>query len=326
MIGLRPIPPIPGSRNQLIGHLLLPGVKPRNILANNSMMMILAFITAMVVGGFPNGFAFTNSNIAMLSLIVMMSLSLTSLRLRGLKLKDHSVPIRNAFLLSFFLSTGTTIAMSYLFQGDIRDGWIIMAAVPSAVSIVPFTYLLKGDLDSTLVSSASLYILALAATPIITLVFLGTAVDVMTLLGYVGYLILLPLVVSRLLRKVDIRPEQKGMAINVAFFVLIVAIAGPNRQVFFGDPIILTGLVIVAFVRQFGIGLLWNWYLERKNTPRTRKVPEVLFASYKNTGMAATLAIALIGPTAAVPATVCTLVDIVWLIFLSKSLFSTTRP
>jgi bile acid:Na+ symporter, BASS family len=288
-------------------------------------MMVLAFITAMVVGGFPSGFVLTNSNIAMLSLIVMMSLSLTSLRLRGLKLKDHSIPIRNAFLLSFVLSTGTTIAMSYLFQGDIRDGWIIMAAVPSAVSIVPFTYLLKGDLDSTLVSTTSLYLIALAVTPIVTLVFLGTAVDVMTLLGYVGYLILLPMVISRLLRKVKIRPEHKSSAINVAFFVLIVAIAGPNRQVFFGDPIILGGLILVAFVRLFGIGLFWNWYLERKNVPRARKVPEVLYASYKNTGMAATLAIALIGPTAAVPATVCTLVDIVWLIFLSKSLFGPDR-
>ena len=287
--------------------------------------MVLAFLAAMITGGFPGGIALTNSNIAMLSLIMMMSLSLTSLRLRGLKLKDHSVPIRNAFLLSFVLSTGTTIAMSYLFQGDIRDGWIIMAAVPSAVSIVPFTYLLKGDLESTLVSSASLYILALAVTPFITLMFMGTAVDVMTLLGYVGYLILLPMAISRVLRKVDIRPAQKSAAINVAFFVLIIAIAGPNRQVFFGDQMILWELVLVAIVRIFSVGMLWNWYLERKTVPRARRVPEVLFASYKNTGMAATLAIALIGPTAAVPATVCTLVDIVWLIFLSKSLFGPTK-
>jgi BASS family bile acid:Na+ symporter len=301
------------------------GVKPWDILANSSVMMVLAFITAMVIGGFPGGIVLTNSNIATLSLIVMMCLSLTSLRLRGLKLKDHAIPIRNAFMLSFVLSTGMTIALSYLFQGDIRDGWIIMAAVPSAVSIVPFTYLLKGDLDSTLVSSASLYLIALAATPLVTLVFLGTPVDVMTLLGYVGYLILLPMVVSRLLRQVDIRPHQKSMAINVAFFVLIVAIAGPNRNVFFGDPVILTGLIAAALIRQFGIGLIWNWYLVRKNAPRSRKVPEVLFVSYKNTGMAATLAIALIGPAAAVPATVCTLVDIVWLIFLSKSLFSPSK-
>jgi bile acid:Na+ symporter, BASS family len=279
----------------------------------------------MVTGGFPAGIFLTNSNIAMLSLIVMMSLSLTALRLRGLRLKDHSAPIRNAFLLSFLLSTGTTIAMSYLFQGDIRDGWIIMAAVPSAVSIVPFTYLLKGDLESTLVSSTALYLIALAVTPIITLVFMGTAVDVMTLLGYVGYLILLPMVISRFLRRVDIRPVQKNAAINISFLVLIVAIAGPNRQVFFGDPAMLFALIAVAFVRLFGMGLFWNWYLQRKGVPRTRRVPEVLFVSYKNTGMAATLAIALIGPVAALPATVCTLVDIVWLIYLSEYLFSPSK-
>jgi bile acid:Na+ symporter, BASS family len=300
-------------------------VQVRKILTNNPVMMVLAFLVAMITGGFPGWIALTNSNIAMLSLIVMMSLSLTALRLRGLKLKDHSVPIRNAFLLSFILSTGTTIALSYLFQGDLRDGWIIMAAVPSAVSIAPFTYLLKGDLESTLVSSASLYLIALAVTPFITLMFIGTAVDVMTLLGYVGYLILLPMAVSRFLRQVDIRPTQKSGAINVAFFVLIVAVAGPNRQVFFGDQIVLLGLVLVAFVRIFGMGMLWNWYLERKRIPRARRVPEVLFVSYKNTGMAATLAIALIGPAAAVPATVCTLVDIVWLIFLSKSVFSPSK-
>jgi BASS family bile acid:Na+ symporter len=301
-------------------------VNPLRILANNPAMMILAFVVAMVTGGFPGGIGLTNSNIAMLSLIVMMSLSLTSLRLRGLKLRDHSIPIRNAFLLSFVISTGVTIVMSYLFQGDMRDGWIIMAAVPSAVSIVPFTYLLKGDLDSTMVSSASLYLMALAVTPVVTLVFLGTAVDVMTLLGYVGYLILLPMAISRILRQVDIRPAQRSTAINVAFFVLIVAIAGPNRQVFFGDQMVLGGLIVVAVVRQFGLGLLWNWYLERKNVLRTRRVPEVLFVSYKNTGMAATLAIALVGPAAAIPATVCTLVDIVWLIFLSRSLFTLSKP
>ena len=301
-------------------------MNPLRILSNNPAMMIMAFVVAMVTEGFPGGIGLTNSNIAMLSLIVMMSLSLTSLQLRGLKLRDHSIPIRNAFLLSFVLSTGVTILLSFLFQGDIRDGWIIMAAVPSAVSIVPFTYLLKGDLDSTLVSSASLYLMALAVTPIVTLVFLGTAVDVMTLLGYVGYLILLPMVISRILRRADIRPEQKSTAINIAFFVLIVAIAGPNRQIFFGDQLVLGGLIVVAVVRQFGIGLLWNWYLERRSAPRTRRVPEVLFASYKNTGMAATMAIALVGPTAAVPATVCTLVDIVWLIYLSKSLFTLSKP
>ena len=213
--------------------------------------------------------------------------------------------------------------MSFLFQGDLRVGWIIEAAVPSAVSVVPFTYILKGDLEPTLVSSAVLYFIALAFTPLITLLFLGQPIDQFTLLEYVGVLILLPLAISRLIRRFELTQENKTATINLAFFVLIVAIAGPNRQVFFTDPVLLSGLIAVAIVRIFVIGLLWNWYLKRKAAPRKRRVPEVLFATYKNTGMAATLAIGLIGPAAAVPATVCTLVEISWLIFLSKYLFST---
>jgi BASS family bile acid:Na+ symporter len=290
-------------------------------------MMILAFIAALLLGGFPAEIGISNGTIAMLSLMVMMSLSLTALQLKGLRVRNHGKAIRNAFLLSFVLSSGITVLMSFLFEGDLRVGWIIEAAVPSAVSVVPFTYILKGDLEPTLVSSAVLYFIALAFTPLLTLLFLGQPIDQLTLLEYVGILILLPLAISRFMRRIEITPENKTATINLAFFVLIVAVAGPNRQVFFTDPVLLSGLAAVAFVRIFVVGLLWNWYLKRKGAPRKRRVPEVLFATYKNTGMAATLAIGLIGPAAAVPATVCTLIEISWLIFLSKYLFSTkTKP
>jgi BASS family bile acid:Na+ symporter len=297
-------------------------VSVQGLLGNNAAMMILAFVAAMLLGGFPEEIVISNGNIAMLSLMVMMSLSLTALQLKGLKVRSHRKAIRNAFLLSFVLSSGITILMSFFFQGELRVGWIIEAAVPSAVSVVPFTYILKGDLEPTLVSSAVLYFIALVFTPLITLIFLGQPIDQLTLLEYVAVLILLPLAISRFMRRLEISQANKTAAINLAFFVLIVAIAGPNRQVFFTDQILLSGLVAVAIVRIFVIGLLWNWYLKRKGAPRKRRVPEVLFATYKNTGMAATLAIGVIGPTAAVPATVCTLVEISWLIFLSKYLFS----
>ncbi|MCX6651307.1 MAG: hypothetical protein NT131_06605 [Methanomassiliicoccales archaeon] len=293
----------------------------RHILGNSAVMMTLSFIIALAVGGFPSGIVLTNSNIAMISLMVMMSLSLTNLRLRGLKVTDHAVPIRRAFLLSMVLASGTTVLMAFLFQGDLRAGWIIVAAVPSAVSVVPFTYLMKGDLEPTLVSTTALYVIALAFTPLLTLVFLGQAIDAVLLLTYVGLLILLPMFVSRPLRSLNINPENKTAMINIAFFVLIVAVAGPNRQIFFGDWALLSGLLAVAVLRIFGLGLLWNWYLQRKHVPRAQRVPEVLFSTHKNTGMAATLAIALIGPAAAVPATVCAVVDISWLIFLSHLVF-----
>lgn len=47
----------------------------------------------------------------------------------------------------------------------------------------------------------------------------------------------------------------------------------------------------------------------------------MLFSTYKNTGMAASLGLMLLGPQAALPAAVCMVVDVVWLIFAGKFLF-----
>lgn len=300
-------------------------VDVRRLLGNSALMMTLSFITALVTGGFPDGLPLTNGNIAMLSLMVMMSLSLTNLRLRGLKMADHSRSIVRAFILSMVLASGICVLVSFLFEGDLRAGWILVAAVPSAVSVVPFTFLMKGDLEPTLVSTAVLYVSALAFTPLLTFLFLGEAVEVMVLVTYVAVLLLLPMVISRPLRMLDIGPKDRTAMINVAFFVLIVAVAGPNRDIFFNDWRLLSILLAAAVIRIFGVGLLWDRYLRRRKVERGRRVPEVLFSSHKNTGMAATLAIALIGPEAAVPATVCAVVDIAWLIFLSHLVFKDDR-
>jgi BASS family bile acid:Na+ symporter len=295
-------------------------VDVRRLLGNSALMMTLSLITALALGGFPDGLPLTNGNIAMLALMVMMSLSLTNLRLRGLRVQDHSRFIVRAFLLSMVVASGASILISFLFEGDLRSGWILMAALPSAISVIPFTFIMKGDLEPTVVSTAVLYLSALAFTPLLTFLFLGEAVDVMVLITYVAILLLLPMVISRPLRMLDIDPRDRGAMINVALFILFVAIAGPNRDIFFNDWL-LSMLLAAAFVRIFGVGLLWDRYLRHRGVERSRRVPEVLFSSHKNTGMAATLAIALLGPAAAVPAIICAVMDIAWLIFLSHWLF-----
>jgi bile acid:Na+ symporter, BASS family len=286
------------------------------------LMMICALIIAMLFGGFPEAYPKMNKDVAMAALMIMMSFSLCSMKLRGLRLLDHRRSIALAFFLSFILSTGTTIAMAYLFQGDVRDGWILIAAVPSAVSVIPFTLILGGDLDGTLVSSAALYLVALLLTPILTLLFIGEAVSLYTLLWYVAMLIALPIVVSRGLRVVEIKPYNRSIIINIAFAALVIAVAGANRGVFYGEPGMLIALVAVAAVRTFGIGLVTEAVNRRRAQSWARRVPETLFATHKNTGMAAALSIALLGAGAAVPATVCMTVDIAWLIFVSRFMYS----
>jgi len=296
-------------------------VRPRDFLGNNAYMMVTALLIALVFGGFPEAYPKMNKDVAMGALMVMMSFSLCSMTFKGLQLRDHILSVRAAFALSFILSTGTTIAMAFLFVGDVRNGWILMAAVPSAVSVIPFTLVLGGDLEGTLVSSAALYLIALVLTPLLTLAFIGHAVSVVTLLWYVGMLIAVPVIVSRPLRRANIDPYKRSMVINIAFAVLVISVAGANRAVFLSEQGLLIALLAMAFVRTFVLGIAWERLSRRRAVPWAQRVPQILFATHKNTGMAAALAIALLGEVAAMPATICMTVDIAWLIFLSHYLY-----
>lgn len=296
-------------------------MKVRRLLANNTVMLASAFVIAIIFGGFPELVpGVTSSNISMFSLAVMMSFSLISLRFRGLDVRSHRGAIWRAFLLSFVLSSGLTILMAQLFSGDLRDGWIMVAAVPSAVSVIPFCYLLRGELESTLVASAALYFISLLLTPLITLLFIGESVGPATMLWSVAALILIPMAISRPLRALKMSEETRHIAINIAFAVLVIAVVGSNRGVFLGEPALLAALLAVAVVRTFGVGLAYDALSRKRGTPRERRVPEVLFATHKNTGMAAAMAMALLGPGAALPAAVLMSVDIVWLIFITRSM------
>lgn len=293
----------------------------KEFLGNNALVMVAGFIVAMLVGGFPEVYPRMNKDLAMLFLMVMMTFALCSLQLGGLNVRKHTGAVRKAFLLSFVLGTGATLLMAFLFEGDLRSGWILEAAVPSAVSVIPFVVLLRGNVEATLVSSAALYAIALALTPLLTLLFIGRAVDPLTLLWYVALLIVVPLAVSRPLRKASIGSEGRHIAINLAFAGLVIAVCGPNRGVFFGEIGIVIPLVAVAVIRTFGVGIGVDRWMRWRGASREERVSDTLFATHKNTGMAAALAIALIGDTAALPAAVCMTVDIAWLIYVSRFMF-----
>ena len=228
-----------------------------NFLGNSSLMMLTALVISLAIGGFPTDLPLSNGDISMLSLILMMTISLSTINLRSIKVGPHKKDIRNAFILSFIVSTGITIAMAYLFSGDLRSGWILEASVPSAVSVISFTYLWGGDTGSSAVSSVVVYIVSLGVTPFITFLFLGEAVSEITLLYYVGALIVIPIIFSRLVRRLVTSAEVRNILINLFFFVLVIDVAGANRDVFFTAGMVVVLLTVLAFIRTFGIGLIF---------------------------------------------------------------------
>ncbi|MEM2979036.1 MAG: hypothetical protein QW083_01235, partial [Methanomassiliicoccales archaeon] len=212
--------------------------------------------------------------------------------------------------------------LSFLFSDpSIRMGWILVAAVPSAIAVIPFTYLLRGDLQFSLVASAVIYIASIVITPLITLTFMGTPIDQLTLLWYVAVLIFLPLAASRFLARVPMTGRSRTIFINLAFFVMFFAITGSNRSAFFNEPLLVLSLLGVAAARTFIVGSAVEYFAQRLGVKRERRISLVLFSTYKNTGMAAALAAVLIGDMAAIPATVCLAIEVIWFVTLTRVIY-----
>jgi len=296
-------------------------MRPRDVIGNTSLMMLIGLVIALAVGSFPASLPVSNGTIAMLTLIVMMTLSLSTIELKNVRFRPFSKEIMTSFLLTFVVSSGFTFLGVLFFSGDTRIGWVLEAAVPSAVSVISFTYLWGGRTESSVVSSLAIYIMALAVTPFLTLLFLGEAVSELTLLYYVGVLIIIPMALSPFVRRLAISAPLRKAIINIAFLILVIAIAGGSRAVLLSGSMLILALALFSIFRIFTPGLLYYWLVVLKSEDRAKAIPGSLFITYKNTGMAASLALVLAGPEAAVPAAICIVVEITWLIIAGRYLF-----
>jgi len=279
-----------------------------------SAMMLLGLALGLVTGGFP----VLTKEISMASLALLMTVSLSNVRLAEAKGKDHVRDALLALAINYGVLTGVILVFGSFFEEDIWWGWVLMAAAPSAISVVPFTRILGGRTSRALFSTAANYLVALGLMPIISLALIGSAVSVESLVVSLLLLIVLPMALSRGVMRLRVDRRTNTVVMNLSFAVLIFAVAGANRDAFFGDAWLVLAISAVCIVRTFGTGLGTEFVLRSLRVPKEERVSNVLFASYKNLGLTATLAIALFEPVVAVPATICIVFEVVWVIFLLR--------
>ncbi len=271
-----------------------------------------------MLGLFTGGSPWYTKEISMISLAVLMTLSLSTVSLRDAKGKDHRKHAAIALALNYIMLTAVILAVGRLFSDDIWPGWVLMAAAPSAISVVPFTSVLGGKTTKALFSTAVNYVVALVLMPVLTLILIGNAVSATSLVSSLIILIVLPMAASRIVMRLSIKKRTNTVLTNLMFAVLIFAVAGSNRDAFFGDPVLVLAVSVACVIRTFGTGLATEFTLRRLRMEKSERIGHVLFASYKNLGLTATLAIALFEPIVAVPATICIVFEVVWVIFMLR--------
>jgi BASS family bile acid:Na+ symporter len=225
--------------------------------------------------------------------------------------------VMNYFILGIVLLLLNTVL---IYDEALRLGFILIAAMPPAVAVIPFTYFLKGDETLSLIGTAGAYLGALIIMPLSAFLFLGPGlIDPVKLLVIMLELILLPLIASRLLFRIGIASRLdsiKGPITNWSFFLLTYTIVGLNRDLILNQPLSLSPVVFIAMLSTFLLG----WGIEKVG--RLLHVPQkvltslVLLGTLKNYGLAGGLALTLFSKKTSMPATVSTIFMIVYIIWL----------
>lgn len=209
---------------------------------------------------------------------------------------------------------------------DLYLGFVIMAAVPPAVAVIPFTALLKGNAPLSLVATIGCYLGALVIMPLMTVALIGTGfVDYGKLIRIMLELILAPLLFSRILIRLKAVPRlepYKGTIINWSFFVVVYTIVGLNREHFFSRPLSLVHPALIALGSTFLLGAAIGWVCRLFRVSRPTATSLILLGTHKNTGLSAGLSLTLFNDLAAIPSTVSTVFMLTYLIWLS---FNQTR-
>jgi BASS family bile acid:Na+ symporter len=235
---------------------------------------------------------------------------------------------------SLFFPALLGIIMSYIILGNIiigisalviRDemlwtGFVLLAAAPPAVAVIPFSGFLRGNGPLSLIGTVGAYLGALVIIPLIFFTLLGAAeFDPYKLLLITLELILLPLGVSRLLirRKWNKQIESsRGAITNWSFFVVLYTIIGLNRDTILIHTTTLLPVVFIALMTMFVLGLLIDWVCHLFQISTETRTSLVLLGTLKNQGLAGGLALTLFGQEASLPAAVSTIVMIFYVIWL----------
>ena len=289
----------------------------KKILENTSIVFSLTIIIAIIYPDLakPLGALITPV------LIIAMTLSLREVKFDLKDLKSSRNQVFISVFMNYFILTAFTLAIGFAFIDDLEylKGFIVMAAVPPAIAVVAFAYLLGGNTKVAVLGEILCYILSLFLTPLIILLLLGGSVDLGYLIGLLVVLILFPLLLSRLIRGYKSRLfEYDKVMINICYMVVTYIVVGLNQKDLVTNYIGLLPIFLTLFARTFVIGTIIFVFLKWFKIGFKERITYSLFGSYKNGGATAVIAMMLFGVKAALPAAIQSIFELTYIIYFKR--------
>lgn len=296
---------------------------PVRLLRNRNFVLLLALALGFAVGK-PGG-TFTES-LVLPSLALVMTLSAASVSTRQLaSFKTMPARILVSLLLNYVVLGGIILALAYFLIDDreLWAGFVVIATVPPAVAILPFSAILGGDTVFSLVGVTGAYLAALVITPLVSVMILGADFfNPIRLLLILAELIFIPLVLSRILLATGlihkIQP-WRGTIVNWSFFIVTFTAIALNREAFLSDFGALAKMTFIAIIVSFVLGYAIKAIASGMRVRQDTSVSLVLMGTMKNYGLASGILLTLFSERSAIPASVLMVfgvLQMVWLVYL----------
>ncbi|MBC7131319.1 hypothetical protein H5T51_08965 [Candidatus Bathyarchaeota archaeon] len=301
-------------------HLIL-----ERVLKSTPVMLLLAILIGLV---FPQASNFFKDYVD-LAMIIVLTISAMGIRIKAIFSANKGVKMMLVGLaLNYVVLSALCILLGYLFfpqDVELRNGFAAMATVPVATAVVPFTHLLKGDVEYSMSITTLLYLSALILTPLLSYGLFGSAVNLWELIIVDVQLILLPLILSRILLLLKADRIPKGaydVTINIALAVIVYAIIGVNQPTFFTGEAFISLILLAALIRTFGIGILTEKIATKAGVEKQLIPPITMLASIKNMALTSTLTLNILTPKSSLPAAICMPLEILFFIYLKTKGYS----
>ena len=149
----------------------------KGLLGNSSFIMVLALVLALIIG-FP--YRDLGSKIPLIVLAVMMTVSLSRISFSNLNPIKHKTSVLRALILGTLVASFIPLAASLFIDDPLyKAGLVFIGAAPFAASVVPLSFIMKGDVEHAARGTIIVYLLSIIYIPVIVKLFAGETVSIL---------------------------------------------------------------------------------------------------------------------------------------------------
>ena len=259
-----------------------------------------------------------SSELIVVALMVQMTLSMDGLSISKEALSEGRREMLHSVVLCYVVNTGVTLAVgaAFMLSGyeTMWRGWVLLASMPCAISVVTAAILTRGDLNAAVIAVTSTYVSGIVLAPLISFVLIGNAVDPLEILKYIVLFIVIPAALTIPLKRLRLGRSLKVPVINLMMALMLFLSVNSNREYMLTYPEMILIVLVAAGARLLALSLISSWMNRRLNTDR-RSVPVLhVLCIWKNTGLSVSMCMLLLSgaPESVIPCFTCMIVESLW--------------